>query len=261
MTATPAREPGDPSRRVVAIVQARMGSKRLPGKVLADVGGAPMLARVVERARRAALVHQVAVATSIDPADDAVVDMCRGRGICVMRGSASDVLDRFYQAAVSHAADVVVRLTGDCPLIDPGLIDEAVAAFLQADPPFDLVANRLPQGRDVPIGLDVEVCSMQALTRAWLEADQPYQREHVLPYLYDTPGRFRVFLLRREPSYGTLRWTVDTAEDLEVVRRIYASFPGRDDFGWLDVLEVYQLDPALRAINAGVNHKTYTDVG
>jgi spore coat polysaccharide biosynthesis protein SpsF len=261
MTIPSSPDPQTAIRRVVAIVQARMGSRRLPGKVLADLAGAPMLARVVERARRARLVHQVAVATSIDPADDAIADLCRERGFDAMRGSATDVLDRFYHAAVALSADVVVRLTGDCPLIDPDLIDEAVGTFLRADPAYDLVANRLPEGRDVPIGLDVEVVSMQALTRAWREADLPYQREHVLPYLYDVPGRFRVHLIRRQPSYGTLRWTVDTPEDLEAVRRIFAGFPDRDDFSWREVLDVYERDPALREINAGVRHKTHTDVG
>lgn len=238
-----------------------MGSTRLPGKVLADLAGAPMLARVVERARRARLVELVAVATSIDPADDPIAALCRERGFTFTRGSATDVLDRFYHAAVTLSADVVVRLTGDCPLMDPSLIDEAAEAFLQADPAFDLVANRLPEGRDVPIGLDVEVCSMEALTRAWREADQPHQREHVLPYLYEVPGRFRVRLLRRQPSFGTLRWTVDTQQDLEAVRQIYARFPGRDDFSWLEVLEVYERDPALREINSAVRHKTHRDVG
>jgi len=238
-----------------------MSSTRLPGKVLADLAGAPMLVRVVERARRARLIHQVAVATSIDAADDAIAELCLQRGFAFTRGSATDVLDRFYHAAVAFSADVVVRLTGDCPLIDPSLIDEALEAFLQSDPAFDLVANRLPEGRDVPIGLDVEVCSMQALARAWREADQPHQREHVLPYLYDVPGRFRVQLLRRQPSFGTLRWTVDTPQDLEAVRQIYARFPGRDDFSWLEVLEVYEREPALREINSTVRHKTHRDVG
>lgn len=246
--------------RIVAILQARMSSSRLPGKVLKDLGGQPMLARVVERARRAKNVSEVAVATTIDPSDDALVKFCAERGYPCHRGSLYDVLDRYYRAALEFQADVVVRLTADCPLIDPGLIDLTVDEFLRSG--VDFAANRLPPPwkRTYPIGLDVEVCRFAALERAWLEAEQPFEREHVMPYLYDTPGRFKMLVLDNDVDYGSLRWTVDTPEDLEFARTIYSAFGGRDDFGWLDVLAVVQQHPEWAQINAGIAHKSVTDV-
>lgn len=246
--------------RVVAIIQARMASSRLPGKVLADIAGEPMLMHVVRRTRRAQTVHQVAVATTRDVSDDPVAALCAQQGVAFTRGHPTDVLDRYYQAAREFRADVIVRITADCPLIDPGLIDETVRAFLKADPPVDFAANRIPGDRTYPIGLDIEVCSFQALETAWRNADQPYQREHVMPYLYEVPGRFHVLHLRHDPDLGHLRWAVDTAEDLEFVRQVSARLGARPDFGWLDVLALVEREPELSRINAGVKHKSYTDV-
>lgn len=269
--------------RTCAIVQARMASSRLPGKVLLDISGQPMLGRVVERARRARSLEGVLVATTLDASDDPVAAFCRERGYPCFRGSAFDVLDRYYQAARALGAGIVVRLTADCPLIDPGLIDATVSALWGeagggrgpagagnsppqgsqgGDPAFDFAANRLPPPwkRTYPIGLDVEVCTFQALERAWKEAAEPHQREHVMPYLYEREGRFRVRVLDHHPDYGSLRWTVDTAEDLELLRRIYAAFGGRDDFTWLEVLALFERNPELAQINAGVPHKSGRDV-
>jgi spore coat polysaccharide biosynthesis protein SpsF len=242
---------------IIAIIQARTGSSRLPGKVLLDIAGEPMLVRVVERARRAATLDQVAVATTTEATDDAIEIVCWQRGYSVTRGSLFDVLDRFYQAARDLGARTVVRLTADCPLIDPGEIDHVVQAFLESG--ADFAANRLPWGRTVPIGLDTEVCSFAALERAWREAREPYQREHVMPYLYDQEGRFRVLKVDSQPDFGNYRWTVDTVEDLELIRRVYAAFPGRDDFTYGEILELFQRDPSLSDINAGVQHKTFKD--
>jgi spore coat polysaccharide biosynthesis protein SpsF len=236
-----------------------MTSTRLPGKVLADIGGQPMLVRVVERAQMSVLVDEVVVATTTESADDPIVALCDLRGYACVRGSAQDVLDRIYQAARQHAAEAVVRVTGDCPLIDPGVMDHTIGTFLKSQ--VDFVANRLPPPwkRTFPIGLDTEVCSFQALERAWKEADQPHHREHVMPYLYEVPGRFRVAVVDAERDYGHLRWTVDTPEDLELVRKIYARFNGRDDFTWREVLQIFEREPRLAEINAQVPHKTYRD--
>lgn len=250
--------------KIVAIVQARMGSTRLPGKVLLDIKGKPMLARVVDRCRRAAHVDQVIVATTTDKSDDPIAAMCIERGYPFFRGSSQDVLDRYYQAAKTFQAEVIARITADCPLIDPGLIDEVIADLFggQTMPTWDFAANRLPPPwkRTYPIGLDVEVCTFQALERAWREAELPYQREHVMPYLYEIDGRFRVRILQHEPDLGALRWTVDTSQDLELVREIYARFDGRDDFSWQEVLELFGREPELAAINASVVHKSVGDV-
>jgi spore coat polysaccharide biosynthesis protein SpsF len=247
-------------QRVVAIVQARMASSRLPGKVLADIGGQPMLVRVVERASRAKELNRLVVATTIEAEDDAIAASCEENGFAYYRGSAIDVLDRFYHAAQQHAAEVVVRLTADCPLIDPEVIDQTVRAFFDADPSVDFATNRLPGRRSSPIGLDTEVCSMAALERAWREANQPHQREHVMPYLYEVPGRFRTLLVWDDGDFSHHRWTVDTPGDLELVRRVYSFFNGRDTFSWKEVLELVEREPWLAKINAEVAHKTEFEV-
>ncbi|MEJ2263544.1 MAG: glycosyltransferase family protein [Anaerolineales bacterium] len=248
------------SHKTIAIIQARMASSRLPGKVLLDIAGQPMLVRVVERSGKAKTLDGVVVATTIDPSDDAIAELCAERGYSYYRGSAYDVLDRYFQAACAFRAGVVVRITADCPVIDPGLIDQAVVELNQSG--ADFVANRLPPPwhRTYPIGLDLEVCTFHALERAWREGDQPHQREHVMPYLYEKEGRFQAIQIDHDPDYGHLRWTVDTREDLELIRRVYEHFNGRDDFSWLEVLNLFRDEPGLAQINASVHHKTAYDV-
>jgi spore coat polysaccharide biosynthesis protein SpsF len=260
----------------VAIVQGRMSSSRLPGKVLLDIAGGPMLARVVERTRRSLTLDLVAVATTTDPSDDPVEAFCHARDYPVFRGDMFNVLDRYYQAARRFEAETVVRITADCPVIDPALIDKTVSLIPEH---FDFVCNRLPPPwrRTFPIGLDVEACTFAALERAWKEADQKFQSEHVMPYFYEgippevlapgsaqiaqaiSPRGFRVALLHHQPDYGSLRWTVDTPEDLELMRRVFSHF-GRDDFSWQDVLAIQLREPEMFAINAAVTHKTAFDV-
>jgi len=145
-------------------------------------------------------------------------------------------------------------------VIDPGVIDETVAAFHAQG--ADFAANRLPPpwGRTYPIGLDTEVCLFSALERAWKEAREAHEREHVMPYLYDTPGRFKIYQLNTTPDYGSLRWTVDTPEDLDFIRRVFEYLPDKENFSWLDVLAVTQAHPELNAINAEIKHKVFNDV-
>jgi spore coat polysaccharide biosynthesis protein SpsF len=245
--------------RTVAIIQARLGSTRLPGKVLQDIHGKPMLAHVVDRSRRAKLVDQVVVATTTETADQAIADLCVARGYACFRGDLRDVLDRYYQAAQSYQTNTIVRLTGDCPLIDPGVMDHTIQKFYEAG--ADFAANRLPPpwGRTYPIGLDVEVCTFQALETAWQKADQPYQREHVMPYLYENEGRFRILLIDHDPDYGHMRWTVDTPEDLTLVRTIFDRFGKDEFFTWEQVLGLFEREPSLAEINAQVRHKTYRE--
>lgn len=261
--------------RVIAIIQARMGSSRLPGKVLLDIAGRPMLERVVARTSRATSVNQVLVATTTDASDDPVADCCDSMSVPYTRGSLHDVLDRYYQAAKPSEADVIVRVTGDCPVIDPLLIDECVTTLLEGT--FDFTCNRLPPPftRTYPIGLDTEVCTFQALDCAWKEATQTFHREHVMPYLYEgvvlkavsdrvsagvSPRRFKIAQMHHNVDYGAYRWTVDTPEDLEFMRQVYARFHGRDDFSWKEVLDLVHNQPELMNINAGVKHKTLKDI-
>lgn len=245
---------------IVAIIQARMGSSRLPGKVLLDLAGHPMLDWVVNRARQSKLINQIIVATTNDSSDDLIATWCVQQNVPYHRGSLKDVLDRYYQSAKRFNASIVVRFTADCPLLDPGVVDETIEAFLREK--VDFAANRLPPPfkRTYPIGLDTEVCSFKALERAWIEAAESHEREHVMPYLYDTPGRFRIYKLDYKEDYGSLRWTVDTQEDLKLIRQIIARFNGRMDFSWLEVLEIFKNEPELACINAQVQHKTYLDV-
>jgi spore coat polysaccharide biosynthesis protein SpsF len=246
--------------KITAIIQARMSSSRLPGKVMKEISGIPMLGWVVERTKRSNLLQEVIVATTISKVDDPIEDYCRKKDYVFFRGSEFDVLDRYYQAARKHHADIIVRLTADCPMIDAGLIDEVVNKFLETG--VDFAANRLPPPykRTYPIGLDVEVVSFLALERIWLEAKQPHEREHVMPYLYEKPGRFNVLILNYKKDLGHYRWTVDTAEDLEFVQQVMSYLNNKLDFSWLDILQVVEKHPELMEINAQVQHKSYDDM-
>jgi spore coat polysaccharide biosynthesis protein SpsF len=236
--------------KVVAIIQARMGSTRLPGKVLADIQGHPMLWHVVERTRRASTFNQIVVATTTQGADDVIADFCRKHGWDCFRGGEKDVLDRYYQAAREYAADAIVRITSDCPLIDPGIMDETVRLFLAENP--DYASNSLVC--TFPRGLDVEVMSFDALAAVWREAAQGYQRAHVTPYLYENPARFKILSVTEDEDHSAQRWTVDTPEDLEFVRAVYSRFE-RPDFSFEHVLRLLEREPALTEINRSIRQK------
>jgi spore coat polysaccharide biosynthesis protein SpsF len=283
--------------RVIAIIQGRMSSSRLPGKILVDIEGQPMLQRVFTRTSRAATVTETIFATTTDPSDDPVAEYCDLSGILFTRGSLFDVLDRYYQTARQAKADVVVRITADCPIIDPALIDDAVNAIWghfegmpnpldsRNRPLFpdelvfaaDFVSNRLPPPfhRTYPIGLDVEVCTFVPLQKAWQESKEPQHREHAMPYFYEgvelnkinqrleyglSPRGYRVALLHDITDFGDYRWTVDTPEDLEFIRQVYSRFDGRDDFTWKEVLDLVHNEPELMKINANVKHKNLKDI-
>lgn len=242
---------------IVAIIQARMGSSRLPGKVLADIGGQTMLFRVVERVRQARTIGKVVVATTDLPEDDQVARFCEEAAIPCFRGSAIDVLDRYYQAAKALHAENIVRITADCPLIDPVVVDRVVHAYLgQAE--CEYATNTMQY--TYPDGLDTEVFSFRALEEAWQQAKNPLEREHVTPYIR-TIGVARKnghSLLQVSHEGGDipagLRWTVDEAADLEFVRAVYARLAqqGGKGFGLHDILALLAADPALRQINAGI---------
>jgi spore coat polysaccharide biosynthesis protein SpsF len=235
----------------VAIVQARMGSTRLPGKVLMDLGSTTVLGRVVRRLRRAGLIDEIVVATTNSAEDDAIVRECRSLAVACLRGSECDVLDRYYMVAKACAAEAVVRITSDCPVIDPELVDETIRAFREQA--GDYASNTLDP--TYPRGLDAEVLTVAALGRAWREARQPYEREHVTPYFYEHPELFRLVSVKGDEDYSHCRWTLDTAEDFEFLRTIYERFDNRDAFHWRDVLRLMQIEPQLAQLNAHVVQK------
>jgi spore coat polysaccharide biosynthesis protein SpsF len=238
--------------KTTGIIQARMGSSRLPGKVLTDLGGETVLSRVVHRLSRCALLDEVMVATTFSSWDDAIIGECRSLGVGYFRGSEQDVLDRYYRAAQACNADVLVRITADCPLIDPELVDKTVRVF--HDQRADYANNT--GAHTYPRGLDAEVFSRPALGRAWREACKPYEREHVTPYFYEHPELFRVASADGPEDHGHYRWTLDTPEDLELIRAIYLRFANRDDFSWTQAIAVMEQEPELRKLNSHILQKS-----
>lgn len=233
--------------KTLAILQARVSSSRLPGKVLFPLLGKPMLLRHIERLKRCEEMDQLLVATSIEISDDPLAEACQEQGIAVFRGSLNDVLDRFIQAALPYQPDTIVRLTGDCPLADPVIIDATIRYFYAGN--YDYVSNCLPP--TFPDGLDVEVMRYSALQEAAREATLPSQREHVTPFLRAHPQRYRLGNFSSETDYSKLRWTVDEPEDYEFVCQVYEClYPANPNFSMHDILELMQKAPELQAINA-----------
>lgn len=237
--------------KIAAIVQARMGSTRLPGKVLKDLGGKTALSRVVSRVRRTRTISEILIATSTAPADDAILEECANLSVNVFRGEEQDVLDRYYRAAVSVQAEYIVRITSDCPLIDPAVTNWVIESFLEKMP--DYASNALE--RTFPRGLDTEVMSLAALERAWRDAKEVYQRAHVTPYIYQNSGAFQILSLRGDSDHSNHRWTLDTQDDLKFMQAVFHRFQGRDDFSWRDVLALVERERDLAAINSNVAHK------
>jgi spore coat polysaccharide biosynthesis protein SpsF (cytidylyltransferase family) len=234
---------------IAVIIQARMGSRRLPGKTMADVAGAPMLSHVVRRAAAIPGIERVVIATTPQPADRVIVDFASRNGIPVFVGSEDDVLDRFHQAARHVGATVVVRVTPDCPLLDPAVSGLVLARYLQ-DGTLDYVSNTQPPS--FPDGLDTEVFSFQALEVAWQNSVLRSEREHVTPYLWKRPELFRTACVHHDRDLSAMRWTVDEPRDLEFVRKVYDHLGTDRCFAMEDVLDLLRRHPGLAATNAGV---------
>jgi spore coat polysaccharide biosynthesis protein SpsF len=239
--------------KTVAIIQARTGSTRLPGKVLQDLHGKTVLERVINRVKRFTMIDDLIVATSDHPSDDPIVEESAHARVDVFRGSEADVLDRFVGAAEYTSADVCVRLTADCPLLDPGVSDSIISLFLEADRSVDYASNKIPQS--FPRGLDTEVFSRDALDRTAKHARQQYERVHVTAYMYRHPEIFNLLSVTSDVDRADWRWTVDTAEDLEFVRQIYRRLEGVENFSWLDVVAILEDEPELMWINSHVRQK------
>lgn len=233
---------------VLAIIQARMSSTRLPGKVLKPIVGRPMLDLQLERLKRATAIDKLIVATSDQPDDDPIARLCEQQDIGVFRGSLSDVLGRYHGALGAFGpADHVVRLTADCPLADPDVIDGCIALHLASG--ADYTSNGVE--RTFPRGLDVEVMTAAALERAYREATAQDEREHVTMHIYRNRQTFKLSHYVQDRKLGSLRWTVDTPEDLEMVRAVYlALYAGMPDFRQADILTLLLGHPEIAVINA-----------
>ena len=232
--------------KTVAIIQARVGSTRLPGKVLRDVGGRTMIERVVERLARSRTIDQVVVVTTSKLEDHALVEFCHARNWSVFAGNEHDVLTRYVDAAHEYSADRIVRITSDCPLIDPVLVDETVDLF-SSSINNEYACNFYPR-RHFPRGLDCEVLTRQTLKRLDRLAIEPRYREHVTLYAYRNAWQFTIASVCCERDWSHLRWTVDTEEDLQLVNAIYEHF-GNSEFSWKQVIDAYSTHPLWLDIN------------
>jgi spore coat polysaccharide biosynthesis protein SpsF len=239
----------------VAIIQARMGSTRLPGKVLVDISGQPLLQRLIERVQATPGIDRVVVATTIESTDDVLANWCAAHFIPVFRGSVDDVLDRFWQCAQLYKAEFIVRVTADDPLKDPQIISEALKLCGSA-PEVDYASNTLQP--TYPEGLDIEVVRFRALERAAREATLPSEREHVMPYVWKHPERFVLRSFNMQPDLSHWRWTVDKPADLELVRHIFNHFVDQPLVQYQDVISWLNDHPELLSINAGtLRHEGY----
>lgn len=240
--------------KVVIISQARMTSTRLPGKVLKKIFGKPLLQYQIERLRNLHNVSEFIVATTINDADDAIEELCHELSCPVFRGSEHDVLGRYYHAAKEHGADVIVRVTSDCPIIDKNVVSRVIDVYMKNSEKYDYVSNTLE--RTYPRGMDAEVFSFSVLEEAYHEGILDVEREHVTPFFYSRPNRYRLRNVSYLTNCSTHRWTVDTPEDFALIEKIIHYFSlNRPDFTLEDALELLEKHPDWKDINALVEQK------
>lgn len=238
----------------VIIVQARMTSERLPGKVLKEVLGKPLLGYQIERLKRVNLANNLCIATTENDSDNPIVSLCQAEGISYYRGSENDVLARFYGAAVKNEADIAIRVTGDCPIIDPMIIDKAIDLFIKQYDVYDYLSNTLV--RTYPRGMDVEVFKFEALEKSFHNALSQLEREHVTPHIYLHPEEFRLGNLIGSEDYSNYRWTVDTQDDFNLIKEIIESlYPDNTSFTMKDCLQLIKNRPELALINHHIEQK------
>ena len=235
---------------IIGIIQARMGSTRLPGKVLKEIDGVPLLLLQIVRVKKTSSLDNIIIATSTLPQDDAISQFCSNNTIECFRGSEDDVLNRYYECAKKYEADVIVRLTSDCPLSDPKIIDKTVALFQQQK--ADYAANTVPlQTSTFPDGSDVEVFSLEALEKAHRECKDAHDREHVTFYFWKYDNGFKTVQLIQKEDWSKFRFTVDYPEDLEVIEYVVAQLKQRDSFGHLaEIVEIIESNPEIRDKNS-----------
>lgn len=236
------------------IIQARMGSSRLAGKVMKDIKGKSILEHVIERVRQSEMIDEIIIATTTLERDDVIESEVRKCGVQVYRGSEDDVLSRYYEAATENGLDTIIRITSDCPLIDPHLLDAIIRYF--NDNQFDIVTNAGAEktNRTYPRGLDVEVFSFAVLEDAYQNAKEKYQREHVTPYIYESSDQVSFF--KNDKDYSMYRWTLDTEEDFNMIKEVYSElYHGTHDFYFKDIIELMNNKPYIGEINAHIEQK------
>lgn len=244
---------GTPHPRVVVFVQARMGSARLPGKIMRPILGKPVLLHHLPRIRRAKTIDDVVVITTKNQAEDPIASLCRENTIPFFRGSEEDLLDRHYRAAKAYGADFVVKIPSDCPLTDPAVVDEVIGLWLTHPDAYDYVSNYHPS--TFPDGLDVEGCPFPILEVAWRKAKKPHEREHTFPFIWDQPKRFRIGNVVNPLGnmFMTHRWTLDYPEDFEFIKAVLEHFDGDPDFSMEDVLRFLTEHPEVAELNKKYN--------
>jgi spore coat polysaccharide biosynthesis protein SpsF len=240
--------------KVVIINQARMTSTRLPAKVLKQVLSKPLLEYQIERLQRVKLAAQIVIATTTNDTDQPIIDLCDRLSVTSYRGSEDDVLARYHRAAIAHQADAVVRVTSDCPIIDPQVIDQVIRFYIDAYPKYDYVSNCLE--RTYPRGMDTEVFAFKALDEAFYQAKAQSDREHVTPFINRQTPRYNLGEVIYYENHSNHRWTVDTPEDFELIRRIIETlYPLKPDFLLRDCLELLSQNPAWMTINQHIEQK------
>lgn len=240
--------------KVVIVIQARMGSTRLPGKVLKKILDKPMLWYLIDRVSRVEFAHEIVVSTTINPADDSIVDFCKDVGASCYRGSEHDVLSRYYETAKQHNADCVVRICSDSPLVDPFVVDKLIKIFTKGKGEYDYVSNTLEES--YPVGLHTEVFSIGALENSHSNATDPVEREHVTPYIYRNPNIFKLNSVALDVDLSNYRWTVDYPEDFKLVKNIFENiYPSKTDFDMFDVVNYLKHNPEIASINGNFKKK------
>jgi spore coat polysaccharide biosynthesis protein SpsF len=238
--------------KTVCIIQARMGSSRLPGKVLKPLLDKSALYWNVYRISKSRFIDEVVIATSTLDQDDAIIEECERYGWKHYRGSEQDLTDRYYQCAKEYQADYVVRITSDCPLVEPTVTDHVIATFHARYPQLDYVSNTV--GKTYPVGIATEIFTFKALERVWHEDKNPDWREHATPYIYQNPDLFKLEIVKNPVDFSSYRITLDTQEDYELISAIYTHF-GHGDFLWYEVIELLDSNPELRKLNEHVIQK------
>lgn len=235
--------------KIIGILQARVSSSRLPKKILLPVLGKPLLQLQIERIKRSQKIDELILATSTDPSDNELEPLCSSLGMPIYRGSLENVLDRFYQTAKKYKADQIVRLTGDCPLADPELIDELIEFHLQGK--FDFSSNaREPT---YPDGLDAAIFSFSSLEAAWKNAKTPAELEHVTLYFNRNLDKFKIGSMKGTVDHSAERWTVDEQRDYEFVKKVYeALYPNNAQFTTKEILNYLNANPSVRALNQNI---------